>query len=374
VLSELNHSSILIIIGTRPEAIKMWPVVQAFKKYSTNEVKVCLTAQHRQLLDQFVKELQIPVHVDLDLMTPEQSLENLSIRLIPEIGSVFRSIKPNLVLVQGDTTSAALSAFVSFYAKIPVGHVEAGLRTDNRFRPFPEEMNRRMLADLCDLHFAPTESAKQNLLAEGVDIEHIFVTGNTVIDTVRHFAQKTPQCEKPTILMTVHRRESFGEPIRNIFQAVKKLAGHHPELTITFPVHPNPQVLKPANEIIGHISNIKLVEPMPYLAFISAMQSAWFILSDSGGVQEEATALGRPVLLLRSETERPEAVLAGNVVSVGANIDAIFHASEALIRDEKLRNQMSRVSYVYGNGTAGEHIARICMTFLKKKHLWNNQR
>lgn len=361
-----SNLRILVVIGTRPEALKMWPVINALRAYPEVDLKVCLTAQHRDLLDHFVSELQISVDADLNLMAHGQRLEDLSANLIPAIAEIYHRLKPSLVLVQGDTTSAILSAFVAFYGHIRVGHVEAGLRSGVRVLPFPEEMNRRLLGDLSDLHFAPTESARENLLNEGVDQDHVFVTGNTIIDTIKAFADRYPQLsEQPTILMTVHRREHHGNPIREIFAAVKNLAERHPELRIIYPVHPNPQVLNPAREILGDVSNVQLRKPMGYREFIAAMQSAWFLLSDSGGVQEEATALGKPVLLLRKETERPEGVTAGNVLPVGVESHRIIENVEMLLKDVDLRVKMSKVSKVFGQGDAGDRIARICVDFLK---------
>jgi UDP-N-acetylglucosamine 2-epimerase (non-hydrolysing) len=362
----MNKRTILVIIGTRPEAIKMWPVINWLKESSEIDLKVCLTAQHRDLLDQLITELEIPVDVDLNLMMHDQSLSEFGARLFTTIDKTYNNLEPDMILVQGDTSSAVLAALAAFYRRIFVGHVEAGLRTGVRLRPFPEEMNRRLLADLADLHFAPTERARKNLLAEGVKESSIFVTGNTVIDTVQAFSVRGVVTKRPAILLTVHRRESFGAPLREIFGAVATLAECHPELQIICPIHPNPEVQGPAREILGGIANIRIVNPMGYREFISMMQSVWFMLSDSGGVQEEATALGCPVLLLRKETERPEGIAVGNVLSVGASRQTILETAESLIGDEEQRNRMSKVSQVFGAGYAGKHIARICVDFLSE--------
>jgi len=357
---------VMIVIGTRPEAIKMWPVVQAFSQEKHVQLHVCLTAQHRDMLDMFVQELGIPVHSDLNLMQAGQSLAELSGRLIPAMDTLMKDVQPDLVFVQGDTTTAALTALTAFYAGIQVGHIEAGLRSGDKWSPFPEEVNRKLVGVMADLHFAPTEQAKANLLAEGVAENSVWVTGNTVIDAVKQMAQASQQSLTPRILMTAHRRENFGQPILEILQGVRDVALRFPDVQIIYPVHPNPNVQKPANELLGGISNITLCAPLGYQAFVSEMQQSWFIVSDSGGVQEEATALGRPVLLLRNETERPEGLAEGNVRQVELSASEVTAAITLLLTDNKTRQAMGKVSNVFGDGKASERIVTASLAYLQK--------
>ena len=359
--------TVMVAIGTRPEAIKLWPVIQQLEKNGSIKLHVCLTAQHRDLLDMFVKELGIPVHSDLNLMKSGQTLGELSARLIPAVDGLLHDIKPDLVMVQGDTTTVALTALTAFHANIKVAHVEAGLRSKDKFSPFPEEVNRRITGVLADLHFAPTEQAKANLLQEGVKEQDVIVTGNTVIDAVRQMSRETHQSPTPRMLMTAHRRENFGEPIQQILQGVRQAALRFPELEIIYPVHPNPNVHDLAYEILGDDANVTLCEPLGYQAFVAEMQQAWFIVSDSGGVQEEATALGRPVLLLRNETERPEGVAAGNVAQVTLQAEAVEQAIAGLMTDEQKRAAMSRVSDVFGDGSAAKKIVQASLAYLERK-------
>lgn len=367
-MSEADDMKIMVVIGTRPEAIKMWPVIRAIEAVPDCRVHVCLTAQHRGMLDMMVEELGIVPDSDLNLMREDQGLAELSARLIPAFSALLQDARPDMILVQGDTTSAALAALTAFYGGIPVGHVEAGLRSGNRHRPFPEEINRRLAAVLSELHFAPTEQARANLLAEGVDAAAIRVTGNTVIDAVRAMAGEVVQSPTPRVLMTAHRRENFGEPMRQIFMGIRAVATAHPELSIVYPVHPNPAVHGPAHDILGGIANVSLLPPMGYRAFVAEMQRAWVIVSDSGGVQEEATALGRPVLLLRSETERPEAAAAGNVRPVALTTEAVAGAVAEMLENRALRQGMMKVSDAFGDGHAAGRIAAEVRDFLMERH------
>jgi UDP-N-acetylglucosamine 2-epimerase (non-hydrolysing) len=314
----------------------------------------------------FIAELDIRADSDLNLMQSDQSPTELSGRLIPAITELFRKQRPDLVLVQGDTTSAALSALAAFYEHIYVGHVEAGLRSGNRCSPFPEEVNRRMVAALADIHFAPTEQARLNLLSEGVAADHVYITGNPIIDAVRAIGGGKEESKSPRLLMTVHRRENFGEPMQQIFHGIRIVAEKRPQLEIVYPVHPNPNVYGLAYELLGGVSNIHLCAPMGYRDFVSEMQKAWFIVSDSGGVQEEATALGKPMLLLRRETERPEGIEAGNIRQVRLDAAAVAEEIELLLDDAGLRRSMMKVSDVYGDGHAAERIIEHCLTFLKQ--------
>lgn len=365
-MNDRTNLRVMVVIGTRPEAIKLWPVIRVFRMHPEVQLHVCLTAQHRDLLDMFVRELDVRPDSDLNLMQADQSLAELSSRLIPAITELFSRERPDMVLVQGDTTSAALSALAAFYMHIYVGHVEAGLRSGNRYSPFPEEVNRRMVTSLADIHFAPTEHARLNLVSEGVGADDVFVTGNTVIDAVRAMAGEREQSQSPRILITAHRRENFGEPLRQIFRGIRMVAARRPQLEIVYPVHPNPNVYGVAQEMLGGAENIRLCAPMGYREFVSEMQKAWFVVSDSGGVQEEATALGKPMLLLRKETERPEGIEAGNIRRVRLEAAAVAGEIELLLDDAGLRRSMTKVSDVYGDGHAAERIVDHCLTFLQQ--------
>lgn len=363
----MGQYEVMVVIGTRPEAIKMWPVIVAFEAHPKCALHVCLSAQHREMLDMFVAELGIRVDSDLDLMCPGQTLAGLSGRLIPAFAELLEREQPDLVLVQGDTTTAALTAMTAFYSDVPVGHVEAGLRSGNRHRPFPEEVNRRMVGVLADLHFAPTDKARDNLLGEGVATDAVWVTGNTVIDAVRNIADDVSQSATPRMLMTAHRRENFGQPLEEILAGVREVAHRHPELEIVYPVHPNPNVEGPAHAALGGIANIRLCEPLCYRDFVTEMQKAWFIVSDSGGVQEEATVLGRPVLLLRGETERPEGIASGNIQPVSLEREAVTEAIREMILDDERRASMMGVSDVFGDGDAAGRIVEHCLGFLNER-------
>lgn len=360
--------TILCVVGTRPEAIKMAPVIIALKKRKEFKVRVLATAQHRHILDQVLAFFEIVPDIDLNVMRPEQSLSSLTARLLIELDQVFFAEAPEAVLAQGDTTTVMAVALSCFYHHIPFGHVEAGLRTGDIYNPFPEEANRVIAGRLARWHFAPTTSSKQNLLDESVSPEQIIVTGNTVIDALFLTAEKAPDIgialdvDKRLILVTAHRRENFGEPIREVCRAIRYLAEGNHDVQILFPVHPNPNVKKIAHQLLGGISNVFLCEPMDYAPFVSAMKRAYFILSDSGGVQEEAPALGKPVLLLRRETERPEAVKEGVVKMVGPDFDAIVREAQLLLTDSASYKRMARGISPYGDGAAAE---RIVETMLK---------
>lgn len=361
----------MVVIGTRPEAIKMWPVIRALEAHPACVPHVCLTAQHRDMLDMFVAELGIHVDSDLDLMRDGQTLAELSGRLIPAFSDVLQKHRPDMVLVQGDTTTAVLAALTAFYNDIYVGHVEAGLRSGNRRSPFPEEVNRRMTASLADIHFAPTEQARANLLAEGVSGDAVLITGNTVIDAVKGMVGSGELSSTPRVLMTAHRRENFGAPLQEILAGIKKVASEYPQLEIVYPVHPNPHVKGPAYSVLGGLANVHLCPPMGYRDFVTEIQKAWFVVSDSGGVQEEATALGRPVLLLRTETERSEGMLTGNVRAVPLDEASVATAVRDMLLDRELRRSMMKVSDVFGDGVAAQRIVSSSVAFLqsvKQKH------
>jgi UDP-N-acetylglucosamine 2-epimerase (non-hydrolysing) len=354
--------SILLVIGTRPEAIKMAPVILALKKEPWANVRILATAQHRHMLDQVNQFFGIEPDIDLDIMRPNQTLTTLTARLLLELDKVLNIEKPDAVLVQGDTTTVMTVALTCFYHRIPIGHVEAGLRTWDLQNPFPEEANRVIAGKLARWHFAPTEGSRQNLLRERVPDSEIIVTGNTVIDALLMTAAKDLEigidldAHKRLILITSHRRENFGEPFRNICRALQTLAERNPDVQFLYPVHPNPNVKDVAHEMLGKCPNIYLCEPLDYAPFVAAMKRSYLIISDSGGVQEEAPALGKPVLVLRDETERPEAVELGVVKLVGPNYDRIINETQRLLDDETAYRIMARGISPYGDGHAAERI------------------
>ncbi len=343
----------------------MAPVILALKKEPWAEVRVLATAQHRHMLDQVLKFFDIQPDIDLDIMKPNQALTTLTARLLLDLDNVLTTEKPDVVLVQGDTTTVMTAALASFYHRIPIGHVEAGLRTGDMQNPFPEEANRVIAGRLARWHFAPTESSRQNLLREGVADKDIVVTGNTVIDALLMTASRDLKLDialnpgKRMILVTAHRRENFGEPFRNICRALHDLAERNPNVQFLYPVHPNPNVKDVAHEMLGRCANFHLCDPLDYAPFIAAMKRAHFIISDSGGVQEEAPALGKPVLVLREETERPEAVVAGVVKLVGSDYQRITSEAQRLLDDETAYRAMARGVSPYGDGHGAGRIARV---------------
>ena len=361
------------IFGTRPEAIKLAPVILAAKADPRFKCKVCVTAQHRQMLDQVLKVFKIKPDVDLNLMRPNQTLAGLTARAISAIDTYLAKEKPDMVIVQGDTTTVFCAALCAFYHKIPVGHVEAGLRTGNKYSPFPEEANRVLATHLSALHFAPTQKARQNLLQEGIAPEKIFVTGNTVIDALflalEKIKKKAPviaqlpkaimQSSQQLVLITGHRRENFGEGFQNICKAIKTLAQKFPEAQFVYPVHLNPNVRKPVYSLLGNQENIHLIAPLDYLPFVTLMNRANIILTDSGGIQEEAPSLGKPVLVMRETTERPEALDAGTVKLVGTDSKLICSETEKLLTNTAAYRKMSRAYNPYGDGKAAERIIKI---------------
>jgi UDP-N-acetylglucosamine 2-epimerase (non-hydrolysing) len=357
--------NILCVVGTRPEAIKMAPVILALKQQAWAQVRVLATAQHRHLLDQVMTFFNIVPDMDLDIMQANQALTTLTARLLLELDTVLLSEKPDVVLAQGDTTTVMTVALACFYHRIPFGHIEAGLRTWDMQNPFPEEANRVIAGCLARWHFAPTESSRQNLLREGVLDRDISVTGNTVIDALLMTAAKelvldiTLDAGRRLVLVTSHRREIFGEPFHNVCRALKTLAERNTDIQILYPVHPNPNVKDVAHKILGECSNIILCEPLDYAPFIAAMKRAYLIISDSGGVQEEAPALGKPVLVLRDETERPEAVEMGVVKLVGSSYERIFMEAQRLLDDSSAYREMARGVSPYGDGKAADRIVKV---------------
>ena len=366
-----NLKKVLIVFGTRPEAIKMAPVVRALKKEFN--IDVCVTAQHREMLDQVLALFKIVPDYDLNIMKPGQDLFYVTSNVLLGMKDVLLKVNPDVVLVHGDTTTSMATSLASFYLQIPVGHVEAGLRTHDIYSPFPEEVNRQVTGRMTSYHFAPTELARQNLLAENVADEKIIVTGNTVIDALLSVVEKARKVSfsddlisqlpfikedslSRIILVTGHRRENFGDGFEEICQAIHDLANMHPDVQVIYPVHLNPNVRKPVNRILTGINNIHLIEPQDYLPFVKLMDMSYLILTDSGGIQEEAPSLGKPVLVMRDTTERSEAVDAGTVKLVGANRDRIVEAVSHLLTDENSYNVMARAHNPYGDGCASEKI------------------
>ena len=366
--TQLKHK-ILCVVGTRPEGVKMAPVIRALKQSTAFDCLVVSTAQHRHMLDQVLGFFEIRPDLDLDVMIPNQSLAGLTARLLTGMDQVLTEQAPTIVLAQGDTTTVMTVALACFYRRIPFGHVEAGLRTGDLQNPFPEEANRVLAGRLARWHFAPTESSRENLLREGVPASDIVVTGNTVIDALLWTVSRpldigVPFIEgKRLVLVTAHRRENFGEPFRRVCLALRMLAERNPDVQFLYPVHPNPNVKGPAQEHLAHCPNIVLCEPLNYASFVAAMKRAYFIISDSGGVQEEAPALGKPVLVLREETERPEAVQAGVVRLVGCDTEKIVQEAQNLLDNESAYGAMARGVSPYGDGRGAERIVE----FLKKR-------
>lgn len=360
-----SRKRLLVVVGTRPEAIKMAPVILALRAQPWAEVRVLATAQHRQMLDQVLDAFNIVPDIDLDIMRPNQTLPELTARLLTRLDGVFADEKPDAVLVQGDTTTVMTVAMTAFYHRVPVGHVEAGLRTGDMLNPFPEEMNRVVAGRLSRWHFAPTDGSRRNLLREGFDDAHIHVTGNTVIDALMQVAaRELPEpvaipAGRRMMLVTAHRRENFGEPFRQVCGAIRALADRHEDIHVVYPVHPNPNVSVPAHEMLSGHPRITLCEPMDYLPFVAAMKRAELILTDSGGVQEEAPALGKPVLVMRRETERPEAVAEGVVKLVGPDREAIVREAGRLLTDPTAYAAMAKGVSPYGDGHAAGRIADI---------------
>lgn len=367
---------ILLVFGTRPEAIKMAPLVKTLQKDTEHfETKVCVTAQHRQMLDQVLEVFDIVPDYDLNIMAPNQDLYDITSKVLLGLRDVLKDFRPDTVLVHGDTTTSMAASLAAFYQQIAVGHVEAGLRTYDMLSPWPEEMNRQVTDRICTYYFAPTEQSKQNLLQENIEESKIYVTGNTVIDAllmavdiiarkpgVKERIQKELQekgytvGQRQYILVTGHRRENFGEGFLHICTAIKELAAKHPDMDIVYPVHLNPNVQKPVYELLSGLDNVYLISPLDYLPFIYAMQHSTLLLTDSGGVQEEAPSLGKPVLVMRNTTERPEAVEAGTVKLVGTDASAIVSSVTELLRDKKLYRRMSETHNPYGDGQACRRI------------------
>ncbi|GAB4275802.1 MAG: UDP-N-acetylglucosamine 2-epimerase (non-hydrolyzing) [Coriobacteriia bacterium] len=367
----MSRKRVLLVFGTRPEAIKMAPVVRRLRERSADfETVVAVTAQHREMLDQVLEVFSIEPDFDLDIMLPRQTLTQVTTRALDRLTPVIEEVTPDAILVQGDTTTTFVAALAAFYHKVPVGHVEAGLRTGDIYQPYPEEMNRRLTSQLARWHFAPTATSSARLLGEGVDPSRVHVTGNTVIDALLEAVEM--EYEFPPgpvadalaggeriVLMTMHRRENWGQPARDVCQAVLRLAREFDDVRVLFSVHKNPAVRETVQGLLGGTPRVDLIEPLDYLPFVKLMQAATLILSDSGGMQEEAPSLGKPVLVLRNKTERPEAIEAGTARLVGTDTDTVFAEAARLLSDPVAYDEMAQASNPFGDGRAAQRIADI---------------
>ena len=358
--------NIMLVFGTRPEAIKMCPVVNELKSRKNLETIVCVTGQHRQMLDQVLEAFDVVPDYDLSVMKERQTLFDVTVNVLQGMKEVLEEVMPDIVLVHGDTSTTFVTALACFYLQIPVGHVEAGLRTHNIFSPYPEEFNRQAVSIVSSLNFAPTELAKQNLLSEGRDVASIHITGNTAIDalktTVRaDYTHEQLEWAKDSrlILITAHRRENLGEPMRHMFRAIKRIVEEHQDIKVIYPIHMNPVVRETANEILGNDDRIRIIEPLEVLDFHNFLANSYLVLTDSGGIQEEAPSLGKPVLVMRDTTERPEGIAAGTLRLVGTDEENIYNNFKLLLENEEEYRKMSQASNPYGDGKASKRIADI---------------
>lgn len=366
---------VMSIFGTRPEAIKMAPLVKELEAREEIQSIVCVTAQHRQMLDQVLETFSITPDYDLNIMKPGQTLSGITSAVLQGLESVIHQAKPDIVLVHGDTTTTFAGALAAFYNQVAIGHVEAGLRTDNKYSPFPEEMNRQMVDRMTDLFFAPTEVSKGNLLRENIDPEKIYVTGNTAIDAMATtVAQEYSHPELDwleegdrLILLTAHRRENLGEPMHHIFRGVRRIVEEFPDVKVIYPIHMNPLVRQVAREELSGCDRVKLIEPLEVFDFHNFQNCSYLILSDSGGIQEEAPSLGKPVLVLRDTTERPEGIAAGTLKLVGTDEEVIYQETKRLLTDKAAYEQMSRASNPYGDGQASRRIADAIIEYFAKQ-------
>jgi UDP-N-acetylglucosamine 2-epimerase (non-hydrolysing) len=368
-----NQLKVMTVFGTRPEAIKMAPLVKELAKNDDKiESIVTVTAQHREMLDQVLKIFEIQPDYDLNIMKDRQSLIDVTTRSLEGLNKVFQEVKPDIVLVHGDTTTTFVASLAAFYNSIPIGHVEAGLRTWNKYSPYPEEMNRQLTGVLADLHFSPTSQSRENLLTENKPEESIFVTGNTAIDALKTTVKTNyshPVLDKlgndRLVLMTAHRRENTGKPMENMFRAIRRLVEQHDDIQVVYPVHMNPVVREIANRILGENNRIHLIEPLDVIDFHNFASRAYIILTDSGGVQEEAPSLGVPVLVLRDTTERPEGVTAGTLKLAGTEEETIFQLANELLSDKENHDSMAKASNPYGDGLASKRIVEAILYHFK---------
>jgi len=373
----MNKVKIIIIFGTRPETIKMFPIIYEIKKYThLIDCRIIVSGQHREMLDQMLEIFQINPDYDLNIMEQGQSLSDITNNSLLGIEKILKKEKPSLVLVQGDTTTTFAGALAAFYQKIKIGHIEAGLRTKNKYYPFPEEINRHLTSVLVDLHFAPTKKSCENLLSEGVKREDIFISGNTVIDSLflmikKNYIFREPllkdkkMFDKKIILVTMHRRENWGEPLRKTCHAINKIIDEHPDVSVIFPLHKNPEIRRNVREILQNKKDILLLDTLDYDDMINLMSNSYIILTDSGGIQEEAPSLGKPVLVLRDETERPEAVKAGVVKLIGTDEERICSEVDSLLNSREKYMEMSKNINPYGDGKASGRIVKKILYYFK---------
>ncbi len=368
----MSKLKVMTVFGTRPEAIKMAPLVLELKKHEEIETIVTVTAQHREMLDQVLETFKITPDYDLNIMKARQTLIDVTTRGLEGLDAVMKEARPDIVLVHGDTSTTFVASLAAFYNQIPVGHVEAGLRTGNKYSPYPEEMNRQLTGVMADIHFAPTEQAKENLLRENKQEDTIVVTGNTAIDALKTTVDDSythPILEKLVgermILLTAHRRENLGEPMRHIFGAIKRLLQDHEDVEVVYPIHLNPVVREIATDVLGGESRVHLIEPLDVFDFHNFAAKSFMIMTDSGGVQEEAPSLGKPVLVLRDTTERPEGISAGTLKLAGTDEEQIYRLATELLTDEQAYKKMAHASNPYGDGHASERIVKALITFLQ---------
>ena len=357
---------VMLVFGTRPEAIKMCPLVNELKRRKNIETVVCVTGQHRQMLDQVLEAFNVVPDYDLSIMKDKQTLFDITTNILNGIGEVLKAVNPDVVLVHGDTSTTFVTALACFYMQIPVGHVEAGLRTYNIYSPYPEEFNRQAVGIVAKYHFSPTELSKNNLLKEGKNAQDIYVTGNTAIDALKTTVREDyshPELDWATgsrlIMITAHRRENLGEPMHNMFRAIRRIIDEHPDVKAIYPIHMNPVVRKAADEELGDCDRIHIIEPLEVLDFHNFLSRSYMILTDSGGIQEEAPSLGKPVLVMRDTTERPEGIKAGTLKLVGTNEEVIYENFKELLENVEAYEKMSKASNPYGDGFACKYIADI---------------
>lgn len=357
---------VMLVFGTRPEAIKMCPLVKELKTRKEIETIVCVTGQHREMLEQVLNDFNVVPDYDLDIMKQKQTLFDITQNILSKVQSVLEEVKPDVVLVHGDTSTTFVTSLAAFYLQIPVGHVEAGLRTYNIYSPFPEEFNRQATGLISKYHFAPTEAAKDNLVKEGKNPENIYITGNTAIDALKttikpdYFHEQLEWAKDSRLIMlTAHRRENLGKPLENMFRAIKRIVDEHDDIKVIYPIHMNPAVRNTAKNILGDHERIRIIEPLDVLDFHNFLNASYLILTDSGGIQEEAPSLGKPVLVMRDTTERPEGIKAGTLKLVGTEEESVYINFKNLIEDKELYNKMSNASNPYGDGFASKRIADI---------------
>lgn len=362
----MMKKKIMVVFGTRPEAIKMCPLVKELKKREKLNTVVCVTGQHREMLDQVLDAFNIVPDYDLSIMKAKQTLFDVTINILQKMKDILEEVKPDVVLVHGDTSTTFVTSLACFYLQIPVGHVEAGLRTYNIYSPYPEEFNRQAVGIVAKYNFAPTQISKENLLKEGKDPSTIYITGNTAIDALKTTVRDDYTHEQlewaagsRLIMITAHRRENLGEPMRNMFKAIKRIVDEHQDIKAIYPIHMNPVVREAANEILGNCDRIRIIDPLEVLDFHNFLSRSYLILTDSGGIQEEAPSLGKPVLVMRDTTERPEGITAGTLKLVGTNEDNIYNTFRLLLEDKNEYEKMSQANNPYGDGYASKRIADI---------------